>query len=473
MGSLKVRRIDLSANNARQQLARLQEQHRPDADALTPQGKKLTQAVFGKVLTPAQAVERICTDIRDQGVESVISYTELFDKVKLKPEQIRVDESELAAAHAAADQDFLDVLRRIRYNIDSFQSGLLHQDAELRVSGQHELALRYRPLSRVGLYVPGGAAAYPSTLLMTVCPAQSAGVKEIVVCLPPKPTGAYSRDMLAVCHELGINEVYRVGGAQAIAAMAYGVEGMPPVEMIVGPGNQYVALAKKFVFGTVNIDCIAGPSEIVVAADDSAHPAYVALDLIAQAEHAPGVPILVTWYEPLLNEVEEALNKRLAKLSRADLARECIERSGAFILTPDKDSAIEVVNDLAPEHLHIQTRDPDGFAEQVDNVGAIFLGPFTPVAVGDYAAGPSHVLPTGGTARFSSGLTANDFRKRTSILRFTRNGLKDIAEDVIYLAKKEGLTAHAASVEFRANDTGPAARPKPKPEKAAAAPSKK
>jgi histidinol dehydrogenase len=473
MASLKVRRIVLSASNGRQQLSKFQEQLRPDSDTVTPQGKKLTQSVFGKPISPAQAVERICTDVRDQGVAAVLRYTELFDKAKLKADHVRVDESELAQAHAAADQAFIDVLRRIRYNIDSFQSGLLHQDAELRVSGQHELSLRYRPFGRVGVYVPGGAAAYPSTLLMTVCPAQAAGVKEIVVCLPPKATGAYSRDMLAACHELGITEVYRIGGAQAIAAMAYGVEGLPPVEMIVGPGNQYVALAKKFVFGTVSIDCIAGPSEIVVAADDSAHPSYVALDLIAQAEHAPGVPILVTWYEPLLNEVEEALTKRLAKLSRADLARECIERSGAFILAPDKDAAIDVVNDLAPEHLHIQTRDPDGFAEQVDNAGAIFLGPFTPVAVGDYAAGPSHVLPTGGTARFSSGLTANDFRKRTSILRFTRNGLRDISEDVIYLAKKEGLTGHAASVEFRANDTGPAARPKPKPEKVAAATSKK
>jgi histidinol dehydrogenase len=469
MGSLKVRRIDLSANVGRQQLTKFQEQLRPDAEVITPQGKKLTQSVFGEVLSPARAVERICTDVRDKGVAALLGYTEQFDKVKLKPDEIRVDEAELAAAHAAADQDFIDVLRRIRYNIDSFQSGLLHQDAELRVSGQHELALRYRPLSRVGVYCPGGAAAYPSTLLMTVCPAQAAGVKDIMVCLPPKATGAYNRDMLAACHELGITEVYRVGGAQAVAAMAYGVEGMPPVEMIVGPGNQYVALAKKFVFGTVSIDCIAGPSEIVVAADDSAHPSYVALDLIAQAEHAPGVPILVTWYEPLLNEVEEALTKRMAKLSRADLARECIERSGAFILAPDKDAAIEVVNELAPEHLHIQTRDPDGFAEQVESAGAIFLGPFTPVAVGDYAAGPSHVLPTGGTARFSSGLTVNDFRKRTSVLRFTRNGLRDIAEDVIYLANKEGLTGHAASVSVRANDTGPAARPKPKPEKVPAA----
>lgn len=473
MGSLKVRRIDLTASNARQQLAKLHDQLRPDSASMSPQAKKFSSSVFGEVLTPSLAVERICNEVRDEGVAALCRYTDLFDKVKLKPDQIRVDEAEIAAAHKAADQGFLDCLKRIRYNIDSFQSGLLHQDAELRVSGQHELTMRYRPLNRVGVYCPGGAAAYPSTLLMTVCPAQAAGVKEIVVCMPPKATGAGSKDMLAACYELGITEVYRVGGAQAIAAMAYGVEGMTPVDMIVGPGNQYVALAKKYVFGTVAIDCIAGPSEIVVAADDSAHPSYVALDLIAQAEHAPGVPILVSWYEPLLKEVEEALVKRLAKLSRADLARECIERAGAFILAPDKDAAIDVINSLAPEHLHIQTRDPDGFAEHIENAGAIFLGPFTPVAVGDYAAGPSHVLPTGGTSRFASGLTANDFRKRTSILRFTRNGLRDISEDVIYLAKKEGLTGHAASVEFRANDTGPAARPKPKPEKMAAAASKK
>src|SRR5581483_5543031 len=247
----------------------------------------------------------------------------------------------------------------------------------------------------------------------------------------------------------------------------YGVEGIPAVDMVVGPGNKYVTLAKKHVFGTVAIDCLAGPSEIVVVADDSAHPSYVALDLIAQAEHSPGVSILVTWYEPLLDQVKEALEKRLAKVGRGDLARDSLERYGAFVLAPDKHAAIECVNELAPEHVHIQTRDPDGFADEVD-AGAIFLGPFTPVALGDYAAGPSHVLPTGGTARFASGLSANDFRKRTSILRFTRNGLKEIAEGVVYLANTEGLTGHAASVELRALDNGPAARPKPKPDKAAA-----
>jgi histidinol dehydrogenase len=354
-----------------------------------------------------------------------------------------------------------------------FQSGLLHRDAEMRVSGKHELHLRYRPLRRVGVYCPGGAAAYPSTLLMTICPAQAAGVEQIAVCLPPKETGAYNKDLLATCHELGVTEVYRVGGAQAVAAMAYGVDGLEPVDMVVGPGNQPVALAKRFVFGTVAIDCLAGPSEIVVAADDSAHPDYVALDLIAQAEHAPGAAILVTWYEPLVNEVQTALEKRLAKLGRADLARESLEKYGALVLAPNKQAAIDCVNALAPEHLHIQTRDPDAFLDEIENAGAVFLGPFTPVAIGDYAAGPSHVLPTSGTARFSSGLNANDFRKRTSVLRFTRNGLKEIADDVIFLANKEGLSGHAASVAQRAQDNGPAARPKPKPEKLVAAAGKK
>jgi histidinol dehydrogenase len=472
MPALKVRRIDLSANNAAQQLAKLRDQFKLDAEVVTPQQKKLTQAVFGEPLCPARSVERICTDVRDGGLEAVLRYTELFDKVKLKPDAVRVKESELVEAHAAADPEFLDALRRIRYNIDSFQAGLLHRDAEMRQSGSYELHLRYRPLDRVGIYCPGGAAAYPSTLLMTVCPAQAAGVEEIAVALPPKDTGAYNRDMLATCYELGVTEVYRMGGAQAIAALAYGAEGIPAVDMVVGPGNQYVALAKKFVFGTVAIDCLAGPSEVVVVADDSAHPNYVALDLIAQAEHSPGVSVLVTWYEPLLTEVKEALEKRLAKIGRADLARESLERYGAFVLAADKAAAMECVNAFAPEHLHIQTRDPDAFAEEVD-AGAIFLGPFTPVALGDYAAGPSHVLPTGGTARFSSGLNANDFRKRTSLMRFTRSGLKDISGDVVLLAKKEGLPGHALSVEQRANDTGPAARPKPKPEKVPAPAGKK
>ena len=469
MPALKLRRVDLSSSGAAAQITRLRDQFRYDSEVVSAAQKKLTQSVFGEPLAPVRAVERICTDVRDKGLPAVLHYTEAFDKVKLKPDVIRVKPAELAEAHAAVSPDFLEVVRQVQYNVLQFQSGLLHRDAEMRVSGKHELHLRYRPLNRVGVYCPGGAAAYPSTLLMTVCPAQAAGVENIVVCMPPKETGGFNKEMLATCHELRVSEVYRLGGAQAIAAMAYGVDGLKPVDMVVGPGNQYVALAKKQVFGQVAIDCIAGPSEVLVVADDSAHPDYVALDLIAPAEHSPGVAILVTWYPPLIDEVQAALEKRLAKLARADLARDSLERYGALVLAANKQGAIDAVNALAPEHLHIQTRDPDAFVEEVENAGAVFLGPFTPVAVGDYAAGPSHVLPTGGTARFASGLNANDFRKRTSILRFTRNGLKEIAEDVVYLANTEGLTGHAASVELRAADNGPAARPKPKPDKVAPA----
>jgi histidinol dehydrogenase len=467
MPALKLRRIDLSANTAAAQILKLRDQFRIDSEVVSPASKKLTQAVFREALTPVEVVERICSDVREKGLPAVLHYTEQFDKVKLKPDMVRVKPNELAEAHAAVSPDFLEVIRQIQYNVVQFQSGLMHRDAEMRVSTRHELHLRYRPMDRVGVYCPGGAAAYPSTLLMTVCPAQAAGVEQILVCMPPKETGAYNREMLATCHELGVTEVYRLGGAQAIAAMAYGVEGLKPVDMIVGPGSTYVQLAKKYVFGQVAIDCLAGPSEIVVAADDSAHPDWVALDLIAQAEHSPGVAILVTWYEPLIKEVHEALQKRLGKLSRADLARDSLERYGALVLAPNKQAAIDCVNALAPEHLHVQTRDPEAFSEEIHHAGAMFLGPFTPVAVGDYAAGPSHVLPTGGTARFASGLNANDFRKRTSIMRFTRNGLKEIAPDVIYLANTEGLTGHAASVEVRVNDKGPEARPRPKPEKVA------
>ena len=332
MPALKLRRIDLSATNATAQIIKLRDQFRIDAEVVSPASKKLTQAVFREALSPAQAVSRICHDVQNKGLSAVLSYTEQLDKVKLKPDMVRVKPAELAEAHAAASPEFLEAIRQVHYNVVQFQSGLMHRDAEMRVSGMHELHVRYRPMDRVGVYCPGGAAAYPSTLLMTVCPAQAAGVEQILVCMPPKATGAYNPHMLATCHELGITEVYRLGGAQAIAAMAYGVDGLKPVDMIVGPGNQYVTLAKRYVFGQVAIDCLAGPSEIVVVADDAAHPDWVALDLIAQAEHSPGVSILVTWYEPLVNEVYDALQKRLAKLSRGDLARDSLERYGALVL---------------------------------------------------------------------------------------------------------------------------------------------
>jgi histidinol dehydrogenase len=290
---------------------------------------------------------------------------------------------------------------------------------------------------------------------MTIVPAQAAGVPEVAVVMPPGPHGAGNTDLLAVCNELGVTEVYRVGGAQAVAALAYGVDGLPAVDMIVGPGNLFVALAKRHVFGTVAIDCIAGPSEVVVLADETDPADFVAADLLAQAEHSPGASILVTWHEPLLDAVQSALERQLAPLARGELARESLEQFGALVLARDIDEAVEVTNRLAPEHLEILTADPQAVCERIDNAGAIFLGPYSPVAVGDYAAGPSHVLPTGGTARFTSGLSANDFLRRSSVLAFTREGLAAMAEDVVRLAHREGLTAHAASVELRASGLRP------------------
>lgn len=468
--AIKMKRILCGSSNAQNQIAALTAQLGTDGSVISPRHRKLTQAVFGKDLTPAQVVERVCNDVRQRGLAAVLNYTEQFDKVKLTASTMRVPVEEMKAAHAKADPEFLDVIRRVRMNIRSFQSGLLHSDAVMTVSGSHELQVRYRPLRRVGIHIPGGAAAYPSTLLMTVVPAQTAGVEEIAVVMPPTPTGSYNPEQLVVCHELGLTEVYRIGGAQAIAALAYGVDGIPQVDMIAGPGSLFVTLAKKHVFGMVGIDCLAGPSEVVVAADAQAHPEYVAIDMIAQAEHSPGASFMVTWHEPLLDEVTSALNKQLKTLPRGDLARESLERFGALILTRDQKEAVAVVEQMAPEHLHVQTRDPEAFADKVSHAGAIFLGPYTPVALGDYAAGPSHVLPTGTTARFASGLTANDFLRRTSVLSFTKHGIRELAEDAVFLANREGLTAHASSVTMRINEAAHVApRPPKKPVPKAAA----
>ena len=448
MTSLNMRRITLGEPGAAEQLARLRA-NCSGAAAVSESGRELTQRVFGAPLTLQQAVERICEDVRTRGLAALLEYTEHFDRVRLAPETLRVSPSELHIAHAAADLRFLETIRRVRQNVLSFQLGLVHRDAELQVPGSHRLRLRYRPMRRVGILVPGGAAAYPSTLLMTVCPAQAAGVKEIAVVLPPTSNGAYNRDLLAVCRELGVSEVYRVGGAQAVAALAYGVEGLPAVDMIAGPGNLFVALAKKHLFGQVAIDCVAGPSEIIVVADETAIPSYVAADLIAQAEHAPGASILVTVHPPLLEETAQALEDQLTALPRGGLARESLQSLGALVLARDEDEIVRIVNDFAPEHLHIATCDPEALADRIDNAGAIFLGHYSPVAVGDYVAGPSHVLPTGGTARFASGLSANDFLRRSSVIGFTHQGLMRVAPDIRLLAHKEGLTAHAASIDIR------------------------
>ena len=457
--TLNIRRIDCASDDAREAIQALRDQLSPQGDVVSPQGRARTMAAFGAALSPRQVVVKICGDVREQGLAAVLDYTSRLDGVTLSAASVRVELEELKAAHAAADPLYLRTIRRVRDNVLSFQSGILHRDATMRRGPGCELRLRYRPLQRVGVCIPGGAAAYPSSLLMTVVPAQAAGVHEIAVVVPPTKFGGYNTDLLAACHALGVTEVHRVGGAQAVAALAYGVEGIARVDKIVGPGNLFVALAKRHVYGEVDIDSIAGPSEVVLIADSTADPRYVAADLISQAEHSPGASLLITWEADLIDRVAEALSQQLALLSRGELARDSLERFGALILARDDDEAVALSNLIAPEHLHVSTSDPDRLAERLTNAGAIFLGHQTPVAVGDYAAGPSHVLPTGGTARWASGLCSNDFLKRTSLIYVNRGGLEALAPDIRMLADKEGLTAHRSSVDIRLNDP-----PAPAPE---------
>ena len=446
---LKIARIDCSSDSARDRIADLRRQLSPRGDVVSPQGRARTIAAFGEPLTPQQVVERICEDVRSRGLAAVLDYTRRLDQVDLEPAAVRVSGDEMAEAHRRADPAYLETVLRVRDNIREFQASILHQDVILRRDPGCTLRLRYRPLRRIGVCVPGGAAAYPSSLLMTVVPAQAAGVREIAVVVPPTPFGGYNTDLLAACHALGVTEVHRIGGAQAVAALAYGVDGITAVDKIVGPGNLFVALAKRQVYGEVDIDSIAGPSEVVLIADASANPRFIAADLISQAEHSPGASLMVTWVADLIEPVAEALADQLDRLGRGDLARESLERFGALILARDEDEAVDLTNAIAPEHLHVSTAEPDRLAERLTNAGAIFLGHDTPVAVGDYAAGPSHVLPTGGTARWASGLSANDFLKKTSLIQVDRAGLANLAPDIRRLADVEGLTAHKASVDIR------------------------
>ncbi|MEW4487384.1 histidinol dehydrogenase [Thalassoglobus sp. JC818] len=453
--SLKIPTIDCSLGNAEELFAELRDKLSPRGDVVSEAGRQRTVELFGEPLSPQQVVERICHDVQSQGLESLLNYSRLLDRPDFDVSDLKVSTDELAAAHAKADAEFLETVRQVRDNVMEFQKAILTEDVSIvRESddARVELTQRYRPLKRVGICVPGGAAAYPSTVLMTAVPAQAAGVPEIAIVVPPTEFGGYNTDLLATCHELGITEVYRVGGAQAVAALAYGVEGIPRVDKIVGPGNLFVALAKRYVFGEVDIDSIAGPSEVIVLADETARADYIASDLISQAEHSPGSGVLITWHAPLIEQVQQALETQLGQLSRGDLARKCLEDYGALILARDEDEAAKLTDLLATEHLHLSMDHPEAMLDRVQNAGAIFVGHFTPVAFGDYVAGPSHVLPTGGTARFANGLCANDFLKRSSIISYNEEACRRDAPNVRVLADKEGLTAHRASVDIRVNE---------------------
>lgn len=450
--SMNITTIDCRETDARELFRSLRQKLSPRGDVVSEAGRLRTMELFGQALSPHEVVQRICGDVRERGLEALLHYTAKLDRRQLTAVTMRVTAEELADASRTVSPEFLETVRRIRDNIVEFQRAILPEDVRMTRQlgqGQVELRQRHLPLKRVGICVPGGAAAYPSTVLMTAVPAMTAGVREIAIVVPPTEFGGYNADMLATCHEIGVTEVYRVGGAQAVAALAYGVEGIRRVDKIVGPGNLFVALAKQHVFGDVDIDSIAGPSEVIVLADHTARPEFVAADLISQAEHSPGSGVLITWHEPLIEQVRTALAAQLAQLSRGDLARQSLEEYGALILARNQEEAAELTDLLAPEHLHISMDEPEPMLRQIQNAGAIFLGHFTPVALGDYIAGPSHVLPTGGTARFANGLAATDFLKRSSVIHYDEAALRDEADRVRMMAAAEGLTAHSASIDIR------------------------
>jgi len=398
------------------------------------------------------AVAQIVADIKEQGDKALLSYTEQFDGVMLEAATLRVTAEEIHAAYEKVDEDFLIAIREAAVNIRKFHEKQMRNSWMDMEKDGTILGQIMRPLKRVGVYVPGGKAAYPSSVLMNVIPAQVAGVPEIVMVTPPATGGKAGIDpyILVAAAESGVKEMYRIGGAQAIAALAYGTETIAPVDKICGPGNIYVALAKRSVYGVVDIDSIAGPSEIVVLADSSADPAYVAADLLSQAEHDEmASAILVTPSAELAEAVKEEVAKQLAVLPRREIAQSSIDQYGAILLVESIEEGIQAVNKLAPEHLEIMTEHPMSLLGSIENAGAIFLGPYSSEPVGDYFAGPNHIIPTNGTARFSSPVNVDDFLKKSSLIYYSKEALLSSGEKIMTLARHEGLEGHARAVEIR------------------------
>ncbi|WP_424768575.1 histidinol dehydrogenase [Paenibacillus sp. sgz302251] len=395
---------------------------------------------------------RIVADVKAEGDAALLRYTEQHDRVKLDASSLRVTQEEIEAAYGQVDADFLTAIREAAINVRVFHEKQLRTSwMDLQPDGTL-LGQIMRPLKRVGVYVPGGKAAYPSSVLMNVIPAQVAGVPEIVMVTPPATGGTEGIDpyILVAAAEAGVKEMYRVGGAQAIAALAYGTASIAPVDKICGPGNIYVALAKRAVFGAVDIDSIAGPSEIVVLADDSADPAYVAADLLSQAEHDEmASAILITPSQQLAEAVAAEVERQLSTLPRQDIARSSIDSYGAVLLVDSLEAGIDVINQLAPEHLEVLTADPMRLLGHIQNAGAIFLGPYSSEPVGDYFAGPNHIIPTNGTARFSSPVNVDDFLKKSSLIYYSKEALMANGDKIMTLARHEGLEGHARAIEIR------------------------
>ena len=425
-------------------------------DSLPQEMSEKTEEVFGERLSPRESVDRILRDVREQGDRAVRKYTHLLDGVEL--EALEVPEEQITESYRLVPEALVDALKLAAKRIEDFHRATARKSWVDLASGLGEMVI---PLQRVGIYVPGGTASYPSTVLMTAIPARVAGVRDVVLTTPcksgPEPItgdGASPDPAVLVAAKLaGVDRVFRVGGVQAIGAMAFGTETIPKIDKICGPGNIFVTLAKKQVFGHVDIDGLYGPTETVLIADETASPTYCAADLLAQAEHdRMASPILITTSLPLLGEVEGELEKQLASLDRGDLARMSLERQGKVILVGSIEEGLELANFIAPEHLCLMVKDPWAWAGKVTHAGGLFLGPFSPEVMGDYVAGPSHVMPTGGTARFSSALSVHHFLKTMPVVGLKPGEYLELAGAASIIATAEGLTGHARALEVRLDD---------------------
>ena len=396
------------------------------------------------------AVADILANVKEKGDEALFSYTKEFDKVEVTPETIRVTEAEIEEAYKAVDASLLEVIRKALVNIRSYHEKQRQNSWFTSTENGTMLGQKVTPLNRVGVYVPGGKAVYPSSVLMNIVPAKVAGVPHIVMTTPPGKDGKVNPSTLVAAKEAGADEIYKVGGAQAIGALAYGTASIPKVDKIVGPGNIFVALAKKAVYGYVSIDSIAGPSEILVLADETANPRYVAADLLSQAEHDEmASAILITTSTELAQNVEKEIEGYLKVLSRKEIIEKSLENFGYILIAEDMDEAIEAANEIASEHMEIVTKNAFEVMMKVRNAGAIFIGEYSSEPLGDYFAGPNHVLPTNGTAKFFSALSVDDFIKKSSIVYYSRSALQKIHKDIIRFASSEQLTAHANSIAVR------------------------
>ena len=399
----------------------------------------------------AQVVSEIIANVRKNGDQALFEYCEKFDHAKL--DRLQVTEEEIRQAVASVEPRFLEILRRAADNIRKFHRQQVRRSFILNDEAGIVMGQKIIPIDRAGLYVPGGTAAYPSTVLMDSIPAKIAGCREVVMVTPPSADGSINPVILAAASIAGIDRIYKIGGAQAIAALAYGTESVPKVDKIVGPGNAFVAEAKKQVFGTVAIDMIAGPSEILIVADGATNPRHAAADLLSQAEHDKlASAVLVTDSMDLALAVQAEIEQQLPRLPRADIARASIDNNGKIIVADNLRTVIDIANTLAPEHLELLVDNPFDYLDSIRHAGSVFMGRNCPEALGDYLAGPNHTLPTSGTARFSSPLSVDDFVKKTQYTYFTADALAEVAEDVAFFARQEGLEAHARSALIRKKD---------------------